>query len=111
MRVFVLLLLAALTAFGADIAGKWKATVDSAGGMRDITFIFEIKDGKVFGLGSSDQGEAPIVEGKVEGARINFVLEKDDFKAVLSGTISGDEMKLSAVVGDKTYAVPIKRVK
>jgi hypothetical protein len=111
MRLLVLLLFAALTALGGDVAGKWKATVESRNGMRDITFLFEVKDGKLFGSASSDQGEAPIVEGKNDGAKIVFTVEKDDFKAVISGTIAGDEMRLNAVVGTRTFDLPVKRVK
>jgi len=111
MRGLALLLLAALSAFGADVAGKWKATVESRNGMREITFILETNGGKLSGTAASDQGQAPIIDGKIEGDKISFTVEKEDFKAVLSGAISGDEMKLTAVVGNKTFDLPVKRVR
>ena len=111
MRVLVLALLAALSAFGADVAGKWKATVESRGGMREITFVLEVSGKNVSGTASSDQGVAPIVEGKLDGEKISFTVEKDDFKAVLTGTVAGDEMKLNALVGNRSYDLPVKRVK
>jgi hypothetical protein len=111
MRGLALLLLAALSAFGADIAGKWKAIVENRNGMRDITFVFEVRGDKLSGTAASDQGQAPIVDGKIEGDKISFTVEKEDFKAVLTGTISGDDMKLNAAVGNKTFDLPVKRVK
>jgi hypothetical protein len=111
MRIFALLLLAALTALGADVAGKWKATVESRNGMRDITFVFQLSEGKLSGSAASDQGEAPITQGKVDGDKITFTVEKDDFKAVVTGTIAGDEMKLNALVGNRAFDLPLKRVK
>jgi hypothetical protein len=111
MRFFALLLLAALTVFGADVAGKWKATVESRNGMRDITFVFQVNEGKLSGTAASDQGEAPITLGKIEGDKISFTVEKDDFKAVFTGTVAGDEMKLNGMIGDRAFDLPAKRVK
>jgi hypothetical protein len=111
MRVLVLLLFAALTAFGAEVAGKWKATWESPNGPREVTFTFQVTSGKLAGIATGPQGEAPITEGKMDGDKINFIVEKDDFKAVFTGTISGDDMKLSGTVGDRTFDLPAKRVK
>jgi hypothetical protein len=111
MRLLALLLFAALTAFGADVAGKWKATYQSQDGPRDVTFVFQVHDGKLSGTATGPHGETPITEGTVEGDKINFTVATDSFKAVLTGTVSGDEMKLSAAVGDQTIDLPAKRVK
>jgi hypothetical protein len=40
--------------------------------------------------------KAPITDGKVEGGKISFTVQRDDFfKAVFTGTISGGDMKLT----------------
>jgi hypothetical protein len=111
MRLLVLLLFAALTAFGADVAGKWKATFQGQDGPRDVIFVFQVHDGKISGTATGPNGEAPITEGTVDGDKISFTVTTDNFKAVLTGTITGDEMKLSAAVGERTIEIPAKRVK
>ena len=110
-RLFVLLLLTALAVFGADVAGKWKATYQGQDGPREVIFIFQVSEGKVSGTASDPRGEAPITEGKVDGDKITFTVERDDFKAVFTGTISGDDMKLSGTAGERTFELPAKRVK
>jgi hypothetical protein len=110
MRVFALLLFAALTALGADVAGKWKATFESQNGTREVTFTFQVSDGKLTGTATGQQGDAPVV-GKVEGDKINFTVERDQFKATFTGTIDGDEIKLSGTIGERTFDFPLKRVK
>jgi hypothetical protein len=109
--MLALLLFAALTAFGADVAGKWKATYDTQNGTREVTFTFQVSEGKISGTATGPQGDAPITEGKVDGDKINFTVESNNFKAVLTGTVSGDEMKLTATVGERTIDLPAKRIK
>ena len=111
MRVLALFLLAALTALGADVAGKWKATFESQNGTREVTFTFLVNDGKVTGTAVGPQGDAPISEVKLDGDKISFTVARDEFRAVFTGTVSGDEMKLSGTVGDRTFDLPAKRVK
>jgi hypothetical protein len=111
MRMLALLLFAALTAFGADVAGKWKASFEGQNGPREVTFTFQVNDGKVTGTAVGPQGDAPISEVKLDGDKITFTVQRDEFKAVFTGTISGDEMKLSGTVGDRTFELPAKRVK
>ncbi len=107
--MLVLLLFAALTAFGADVAGKWKATFEGQNGPREVTITFQVSDGKLTGTAVGPQGDAPLT-GKVDGDKVEFTVEKDQFKAVFTGTVSGDEMKLSGTMGDRTFDMPLKRV-
>jgi hypothetical protein len=51
------------------------------------------------------------VKGKIDGDKISFTVEKDEFKAAFSGTVDGDVIKLSGTVGDRPIEFPIKRVK
>ena len=109
MRLAGLFLFAALTAMGADIAGKWKATYDE-NGPRDVVFTFQVNDGKITGTAIGPQGDAPLA-GKIEGNKVDFTVERDDFKAVVTGTIDGDEMKLTATVGRRTVILAPKRIR
>jgi len=111
MRLLALLLFSVLLAFGADVAGKWKATIQGQDGPRDIVFVFQVSDGKLTGTATGPQGEAPITEGKIDGDKINFTVEAGQFKAVMSGTISGDDLKLAGQVGERNFELAAKRVK
>ena len=111
MRLLGLLLLTSLLVFGADVTGKWKASMDGQNGPSEVTFTFQVTDGKLTGTAAGPQGEAPITEGKVEGDKINFTIEAGQFKAVISGTVSGDEMKLSGQVNERPFELAAKRVK
>jgi hypothetical protein len=109
-RLLVLILFAALTAFGADVAGKWKATYQSQNGPREVTFTFQVTEGKLSGTAVGPQGDAPIT-GKVDGDRVTFTVQRDDFKADFTGTVTGDKLKLSATVGDRTIDLLCDRTK
>ena len=111
MRLLALLLLTTLLAFGADVAGKWKATMDSPDGPRVVTFNLQVADGKITGTAAGPQGEAPITEGKVDGDKVNFVVESGQFKAVLTGTFTGDSLKLTATVGERSIELACVRAK
>jgi hypothetical protein len=111
MRLLGLLLLTALLAFGADVAGKWKASIEGQNGPREVTFTFQVTDGKLTGTATGSQGEAPITEGKVEGDKVSFTVESGQFKAVLTGTVSGDDLKLTGRAGDSNFELAAKRVK
>ena len=107
-RLFFLSLLAALTAFGADIAGKWKGTYTSPNGPVEVNFVFQVNDGKLTGTATGPRGESPLT-GKVEGDKVDFTVARDDFKAVATGTISGDKLKLTVTVGERSIEILCER--
>ena len=111
MRLLALSLLTVLLAFGADVTGKWKASIQGQNGPREVTFTFQITDGKLTGSATGPQGEAPFTEGKVDGDKINFTVESGQFKAVLTGTVSGDDLKLTGQTGERSFELAAKRVK
>ena len=108
-RLLVSLLFAALTAFGADVAGKWKATYQTQDGPREVTFNFQVNEGKLSGTVTGASGDAPLT-GRVDGDKLNFTIEKDNFKAVVKGTVDGDKLKLTATVGEKSYDLAGERL-
>ena len=109
-RLLVVALLAALSAFGADVAGKWKAVYESRNGPREVIFTFQVSDGKLTGTVVSPQGNAPITAATLDGDKISFTVETDQVKAAFTGTVAGDEMKLTATAGERTYDLPAKRI-
>jgi len=114
-RFFVSLLLASLGAFGADIAGNWKATAEGPNGSMSRTFSFKIDGTKLTGeTVSSMVGKSTIEKGKIEGDSISFVLQvkfqDNDITVSYSGKVTGkDEIKLSADTGQGTIEWVAKR--
>lgn len=69
-----------------------------------------MSEGKLSGTATGPQGDAPITEGKVDGDKVSFTVERDQFKAVFTGTLSGDKLKLSGTVGERTFEMVCDRM-
>ncbi len=103
MRLLFIALLA-VTAFAADIAGKWTATFETQLGAQTYTYDFQVDGGKITGSAKSNLGTAKITEGTIKGDDVSFV-EMLDFQGQqvrieYKGKIAGDEMKLTRQIGD-----------
>jgi hypothetical protein len=102
MRLLVFALALAGTAFGADINGKWKGTLEAGGMTVEQNFVFKVDGGKISGT-MSDQfiGEVKITEGALKGDDIAFTVsgkseQMGEMTLKFSGKVTGaDEMKLS----------------
>ncbi|MEJ2108777.1 MAG: hypothetical protein P8Z37_02475 [Acidobacteriota bacterium] len=107
-------------AFAADISGKWTAEFDSQVGMQKYTYEFTVEGTSITGkatanIAGSDM-ESKIVEGTIDGDKISFVENLNyngmDLSITYTGTVSGDEMKLSRdVAGQGGETLTAKRVK
>jgi len=72
-RLFILALLAAMAAFGADrtIVGSWKIVINVAGESHEASCTFQ-KDGqKLTGTCKGETGEGPIT-GQVDGEKFTW---------------------------------------
>ena len=90
----------AITAWAADVSGKWVAQVPGRDGQtREQTFNFKVEGTKLTGTVSGMQGDAPISDGKVSGDEISFTQSFNangtDIKIVYKGKVSGDEIKFT----------------
>jgi hypothetical protein len=99
-----LLLLLAIPARTADVAGKWTASFDTQIGTQNYTYTFKVDGAKLTGTAESQFGKTEITEGAVKGDEISFV-ENLDFqgnavKIEYKGKISGDEIKFTRNVAD-----------
>lgn len=105
MLLWAVMALAMLApAFGADVAGKWTAAIDTQIGVQNYTYDFKVDGAKLTGKAKSQFGETEITEGSVKGDEISFV-ENLDFQGqalriTYQGKISGDEIKFTRKVGD-----------
>ncbi len=111
LKTAVLILFFAFSAFAADVAGKWTASVQGPDGDMQLVFDFKVDGDKLTGTVDSPMGAMPISEGKVDGDNITFTVATDQFTVVHKGTVAGDEMKLKADIGDRTMEMTAKRVK
>jgi hypothetical protein len=80
--LIVLVVLAAMwvPAFGADVAGKWTAAIDTQVGVMNYTYDFQVDGAKVTGRAKSEYGDNEIKEGVVKSDEISFV-EDSIFRA------------------------------
>jgi hypothetical protein len=90
-----------LSAFAADISGKWKATAEGPQGQMERTFTFKVDGNKVTGESTSTMmGTSQITDGKIEGDTITFVLTgkfgDQEVKLSYKGKISGNEIKFTS---------------
>ncbi len=116
---FVALLIAAvLPTHAADVAGKWLAEFDSPIGVQKYVYEFKLADKKLTGQATHDhsmgKGTVALKDIKVDGDKVSFsepmALDGNEITITYSGTIAGDEIKLTRVVGEfGTEQVTAKR--
>jgi hypothetical protein len=95
-----LLGLLTLTAFAADVSGKWVAQMPGRGGqMHESTFTFKADGEMLTGTVSGPRGDRDISEGKINGDEISFSqtmeFNGNQMKLLYKGTISGDQIKFT----------------
>lgn len=119
MKKLTAVLIAALVfSFSAlaaeDANGTWKGTMDTPQGSMENTFTLKVEGGKVTGTISSQMmGSQQISSGTVDGDKITFSVQSDFGELSYSGTIKGDDMKLTMTVGGGQFTLDMtaKRIK
>lgn len=78
----------AFSAHAADITGEWKATIVTATGQRDYTFVFRQDGGRLIGTAKSQDGVAALSNGYINYKTITFTenVTVDGRRAVLDYT-------------------------
>jgi enterochelin esterase-like enzyme len=91
-----------------NITGSWKAEFDSQIGRQKYTYTFKQDGANLTGKANSEVGdrkrEAELKDGKVDGDKVSFVemldFQGNEIRITYTGTISGNEIKLTREVGD-----------
>ena len=104
--VFVLLR-CLVSAFAADITGKWTAVIKTPIGDMNYTFDFKVEGEKLTGKAVMTMGgessESVLTEGAVKGDEVTFVetlnAQGQELKCEYKGKISGNEIRGSRNVG------------
>ena len=97
--VFVVLLAAAV-AFAADVTGTWKASMNGPNGPSEITLNLKADGNTLLGTVKAMDSETKIENGKIDGDKISFETNPQFGKILHTGTVSGDEIKLTVKMGD-----------
>jgi hypothetical protein len=105
---FALLMAAALPAGAADLVGRWTAEFDSPIGVQKYVYEFKKSGDTLTGEATHDhsmgKGTEPLSNIKVEGDKVSFDeplnIEGNSITIKYTGTLAGDELKLSRVVGE-----------
>jgi hypothetical protein len=88
-----------VTAWGADITGKWKGSMDMMGQSMELGFIFKVDGSTLTGTSIGPQGnETPISDGKINGDDLSFAVKitgQMEMTINYKGKVSGDEIKLT----------------
>lgn len=98
----------AVTARCADLAGKWHADFDSPIGAQKYDYVFTQSGAELSGTAtfenSMGKGESPLKDIKVTGNAVTFTelakFNDNEVTITYTGTLEGDELKLSRTVGD-----------
>ena len=118
LLLLALLIASVLPAAAADLIGKWTAEFDSQIGVQKYTYEFKQDGGTLTGQATFDhsfgKGTVQLRAIKLDGDKVSFhepfSMEGNEIIISYSGTLTGDEMKLTRNVGDfATEQVTAKR--
>lgn len=106
-------LLLAVSAFAADVDGKWTGTISTPNGDFPQTFTFKADGAKLTGSLEFMPGMAiPITEGKVDGNNISFTVNLDfgmPFTLNYTGVVSGNELKVKGEAAGMPFEFVLKK--
>ena len=106
--ILALLIATALPAAAADLLGRWTAEFDSPIGVQKYVYEFnksgDVLAGQATYEHSMGKGTVPLKNLKVEGDKVSFdeplTINGEEITINYSGTLTGDELKLTRVVGN-----------
>jgi hypothetical protein len=111
LSVLVVLLLIAVAALAADVNGTWKGSMQGPNGASDVTLKLKAEGTTLSGTINAMGTDYKIENGKIDGDKISFETNPDFGKIIHTGTVNGDEMKLTVKVMDQEMPLVLKRVK
>jgi hypothetical protein len=106
--ILALLIAIAAPAVSAELSGRWTAEFDSPIGVQKYVYEFKKSGDTLTGEATHDhsmgKGTVPLNNLKVDGDKVSFeeplTIEGNTITITYSGTLAGDELKLTRVVGD-----------
>jgi hypothetical protein len=110
------LLFLAVSAFAADVDGKWKGSMSTPNGDIPVGFTFKA-DGATLGgsMTGMDGNDIAIKEGKIDGANISFTVTLDfggmPFTLSYKGVVSAEDIKFMGDAGGMPFELVVKKDK
>ena len=108
------LLLLAVSAFAADVDGKWTGSVSTPNGDFPVAFNFKADGATLNGtMAGPDGGDIAIKDGMIDGANISFWLSLDlggnALKLTYKGVVATDQIKISGDAAGMPFEFVVKR--
>lgn len=106
--LFGLIALVTNAAGPADMAGQWKAEIDTQIGPQKYLFTFSVEGGKLTGKAAAEvndrKREADLQETRLEGETLTFVevvnIQDNDVRIQYTGKVGTNEIAFTRQVGD-----------
>jgi hypothetical protein len=106
--ILALALAVSVPAAAGDLVGRWTAEFDSPIGVQKYVYEFKKSADVLAGEATYDhslgKGTVPLSDLKVEGDKVSFneplTIDGNQITITYSGTLTGDELKLTRNVGD-----------
>lgn len=123
LSLCALLALATIALFAADVAGKWTSEQAgrNGGAARVTTYEFKVDGTTLTGTVTAAMGRGgeptptDISNGKIDGDNISFevtrTMGQNTMTSKYSGTVSGDEIKMTVDSGRGPRDITLKRSK
>jgi hypothetical protein len=110
------LLLLTVSAFAADVDGKWAGTMATPMGDIPVGFTLKADGAKLTGTTMGpDGGDVAIKDGKIDGANISFTVTFDfggmPFMLAYKGVVSGDSIKFNIDAAGMPFELEVKKAK
>jgi hypothetical protein len=90
-------------AAAADVNGKWTAEVPGRNGTQTNTFTFKASGATVEGSLTTQRGDSPIAEGKLDGDTLTFTVtrttQRGEMKSTYTGKVKGDSIEFTVDSG------------
>ncbi len=108
------LLLLTVSAFAADVDGKWTGSVHTDNGDFPVSFNFKADGAMLNGsMAGPDGSDIAIKDGMIDGANISFWLNLDlggnALKLTYKGVVATDEIKISGDAAGMPFEFVVKK--
>jgi len=116
IAIALLLVTFAVSAYAADVDGKWSGTVGGPQGEFPVAFTFKAAGSTLTGTTTGPDGaEVPIKDGKIDGNNISFSVTFDfggmPFELSYKGVVSPDQIKMSGDFAGMPFDFVVKKQK
>ena len=116
LAITVMFLLLAVSAYAADVDGKWTGSISGPQGEIPVAFTFKADGATLTGSTMGfDGAEVPIKDGKIDGNIITFTVTFDfggmPFVLSYKGIVSPEEIKMSGDAAGMPFEFVLKKAK